>query len=85
VNYVASTPGSSIQIESLSGAAQYRTRVATMGSGDHPRARVVWGSEAGVTKGERLQLRFTLLKGAKLYSYWIEDTDAKRQGRASDE
>ena len=41
--------------------------------GDRPRARVVWESGGEMVQGARVQLRFTLANGAKIYSWWMTD------------
>ena len=44
---------------------------SAMPAGDQPRAQVRWSSGRNVTAGERIQLRFILSRGAKIYSWWM--------------
>ena len=71
VNYLALVPGSSLAVEVLSDDGKLLASSSAMPAGDQPRAQVRWSSGRNVTAGERIQLRFVLSRGAKIYSWWI--------------
>ena len=74
INYISLVPGSGLTVHTLSGGKVVGTGV--LPPGDQPRRRVTWGSGHGVAKGARVQLRFELSKGAKLFSWWIAEASA---------
>ena len=71
VNYLALVPGSSLAVEVLSEDGKLLASSSAMPAGDQPRAQVRWSSGRNVTTGERVQLRFALSRGAKIFSWWM--------------
>jgi hypothetical protein len=61
----APLPGT-LSVQLLSGGKVVATR--TLPPGDQPRKQVVWAGGHDLAKGAKMQLRFELSGGAKLYS-----------------
>ena len=71
VNYLALVPGSSLAVELLSPSGKVLATSNSMPGGDQPRKRVEWDDGRNLTVGARVQLRFVLSGGAKIFSYWL--------------
>ena len=71
VNYLALLPGSSLAVELLSPSGKVLATSSAMPGGDQPRRHVEWADGRNLTVGARVQLRFVLSGGAKIFSYWL--------------
>ena len=71
VNYLALVPGSSLAVELLSPSGKVLATSSAKPGGDQLRRHVEWANGRNLTVGARVQLRFVLSGGAKIFSYWL--------------